>query len=166
MDALRHNMRKHLDVCGASQHLLGSIVITIDGDNAISRSYVQARHVGVGDRAHAIFDSGTANTPTAGRASRKAGVLCGATRSGFRFCDRAIVVLAWVLRHEERSGLSEALWSTRTDPGRIRRHRREFRGNPRGERSWDPLSRRAADRWTKPLQLRRAQGGCANPRSI
>lgn len=57
MEALRHNMRKHLDVCGPSQHLLGSIVITIDGDTAISRSYVQARHVGVGDKAHAIFDS-------------------------------------------------------------------------------------------------------------
>lgn len=57
MDALRHNMRKHLDICGPSQHLLGSIVITINGDTAVSRSYVQARHVGVGDKAHAIFDS-------------------------------------------------------------------------------------------------------------
>jgi hypothetical protein len=45
------------DRCGPTQHLLGSIQIEIDGDTAVSRSYVQARHQGLGDKSQAIFDT-------------------------------------------------------------------------------------------------------------
>ena len=38
-----------------AQFLLYSI--DINGDTAISRSYVQARHQGLGDKSHAIFDT-------------------------------------------------------------------------------------------------------------
>jgi ketosteroid isomerase-like protein len=55
--ALRLNFTRFLDRCGPTQHLLGSIQIDINGDTAISRSYVQARHQGLGDKSHAIFDT-------------------------------------------------------------------------------------------------------------
>ena len=57
MAALHLNFTKFLDRCGATQHLLGSIQIEIDGDTAISRAYVQARHQGLGDKSQAIFDT-------------------------------------------------------------------------------------------------------------
>lgn len=57
LDALRAQMRRFLDVCGGTQHLLGSIRIEVEGNRADSRSYVQARHQGVGDKAHLFFDS-------------------------------------------------------------------------------------------------------------
>lgn len=57
MAALHLNFTKFLDRCGATQHLLGSIQVDIDGDTAISRSYVQARHQGLGDKSQAIFDT-------------------------------------------------------------------------------------------------------------
>ena len=57
MPALMENFRSHLDNCGPSQHLLGSIIIEVDGDTAESRSYVQARHQGAGDRADLWLDS-------------------------------------------------------------------------------------------------------------
>jgi ketosteroid isomerase-like protein len=43
--------------CGPSQHLLGSIQVTVDGDTALSRAYIQARHQGKGDRTHLFLDS-------------------------------------------------------------------------------------------------------------
>lgn len=55
--ALLDNFRRFLDVCGGTQHLIGSIMIDVDGDRAVSRSYVQARHQGVGAKAHLFFDS-------------------------------------------------------------------------------------------------------------
>lgn len=57
MAALVDNMRRFLDGCGSTQHLIGSITIDVDGDRAVSRSYVQARHQGVGEKAHLFFDS-------------------------------------------------------------------------------------------------------------
>ena len=57
IDAMRLQFQRFLDVCGPSQHLLGSIVATVSGDAAISRSYVQARHQGAGDKSHLFFDS-------------------------------------------------------------------------------------------------------------
>ncbi len=57
MDALRANMRRFLDVCGATQHLLGSITVDINGDTAVSRAYVQARHQRAHDLAGSVFDS-------------------------------------------------------------------------------------------------------------
>ena len=57
MAALTTNMRRFLDHCGGTQHLIGSILVDVDGDRATSRSYVQARHQRVDDPAGPIFDS-------------------------------------------------------------------------------------------------------------
>jgi 3-phenylpropionate/cinnamic acid dioxygenase small subunit len=57
MEALRANMRRFLDHCGGTQHLIGSILVDVDGDTAVSRSYVQARHQRVDDPAGPVFDS-------------------------------------------------------------------------------------------------------------
>lgn len=46
--AMVENFRRFLDVCGPTQHLIGSIFVEVDGDSARSRSYVQARHVAKG----------------------------------------------------------------------------------------------------------------------
>lgn len=55
--ALEAQMRRFLDGCGPTQHLIGSIIVELDGDCAVSRTYVQARHQRVGDPAGAVFDS-------------------------------------------------------------------------------------------------------------
>lgn len=59
MAALTDNMRRFLDVCGPSQHLLGSITIAVapGGMAATSRAYVQARHQRAGDNGGPVFDS-------------------------------------------------------------------------------------------------------------
>jgi ketosteroid isomerase-like protein len=57
IEALRNTFRRYLDVCGHTQHLIGSIMITVEGDRALSHSYVQARHVGKAGKAGAVFDS-------------------------------------------------------------------------------------------------------------
>ena len=44
MAALDQQMRQYLDTCGPTQHLIGSILIDVTGDSAVSRAYVQARH--------------------------------------------------------------------------------------------------------------------------
>ena len=50
-------MSRHLDHCGGTQHLIGSPLIDVDGDHAVSRAYVQARHQRVGDFVGPVFDS-------------------------------------------------------------------------------------------------------------
>ena len=55
--AMRANFQRFLDVCGPSQHLLGSLVITVTGDTAVSRAYIQARHQGAAGNEHLFFDS-------------------------------------------------------------------------------------------------------------
>lgn len=57
LSALNAQVRKYLDVCGGTQHLLGSLLIDIDGDRATSRAYVQARHQRRDDTAGPVFDS-------------------------------------------------------------------------------------------------------------
>lgn len=59
MDALTANMRRFLDVCGPTQHLIGSIAISVDpgGRGATSHAYVQARHQRAGDHGGTVFDS-------------------------------------------------------------------------------------------------------------
>lgn len=57
LEAMRTQFRAFLDGCGPSQHLLGSIAITIEGDAATSHAYVQARHQGRGAKADRIFDT-------------------------------------------------------------------------------------------------------------
>ena len=55
--ALTRNMRRFLDACGGTQHLIGSALVDVAGDRATSRSYVQARHQRADDPAGPIFDS-------------------------------------------------------------------------------------------------------------
>tara|TARA_R110000823_G_scaffold119998_12_gene244454 strand:- start:16271 stop:16708 length:438 start_codon:yes stop_codon:yes gene_type:complete len=57
MDALRDNMTRYLDTCGPTQHLIGSILVDIAGDTAVSRAYVQARHQALDDPGGAVFDT-------------------------------------------------------------------------------------------------------------
>lgn len=59
LTALTANMRRFLDVCGRSQHLIGSVTVTIAPGalSAVSRAYVQARHQRAGDAAGPVFDS-------------------------------------------------------------------------------------------------------------
>ena len=57
MAELRDNMTRFLDKCGGTQHLIGSILVDVDGDRATSRAYVQARHQRTGDHAGPVFDS-------------------------------------------------------------------------------------------------------------
>ncbi len=40
--------RRHLDPCGPTQHFLGNITVEINGNEARSSAYVQARHQGKG----------------------------------------------------------------------------------------------------------------------
>lgn len=49
-DAIICCIRHYLDGCGPTQHLLGNLVIDIDGDHAQSRCYVSDTHLGAGDR--------------------------------------------------------------------------------------------------------------------
>ena len=55
--AMTLQFSRFLDDCGPSQHLLGSIQVTVEGDKGLSRAYVQARHQGAGDKAHLYLDS-------------------------------------------------------------------------------------------------------------
>jgi ketosteroid isomerase-like protein len=55
--AMTSQFSRFLDACGPSQHLLGSIQVTVEGDHGLSRAYVQARHQGAGDKAHLYLDS-------------------------------------------------------------------------------------------------------------
>ncbi len=55
--SLRENMTRYLDRCGGTQHLIGSILVDVEGDRAVSRAYVQARHQAVDDTGGAVFDS-------------------------------------------------------------------------------------------------------------
>ncbi|MEM8498550.1 MAG: nuclear transport factor 2 family protein [Pseudomonadota bacterium] len=57
IEALTANFKTYLDPCGSSQHLLGSIQIEFNAHEAVTRSYVQARHQGAGDKSDRFFDS-------------------------------------------------------------------------------------------------------------
>lgn len=50
-------MRSFLDACGPTQHLVGNVVVDVEGDAARSRCYVCDMHVGAGDRAHLTLRS-------------------------------------------------------------------------------------------------------------
>lgn len=54
---LTEQMRRYLDICGGTQHLLGSVLVDLDGDTAVSRASVQARHQRKDDPLGPIFDS-------------------------------------------------------------------------------------------------------------
>ena len=57
MEALRALMVKFLGVCGGTQHLIGSILVDVDGDTASSGAYVQARHQRENDPSGLVFDT-------------------------------------------------------------------------------------------------------------
>lgn len=57
ISALQALMRHHLAHCGGTQHLIGSVVVDVDGDTAVSHAYVQARHQRTGDFVGPVFDS-------------------------------------------------------------------------------------------------------------
>jgi len=59
MAALTENMRRFLDVCGPSQHLIGSIMVEVapGAASATSRAYVQARHQRANDLGGLVFDT-------------------------------------------------------------------------------------------------------------
>ena len=42
-------LRAHLDGCGPTQHLLGNLLVAVDGDLVTSRIYVRAAHRGRGE---------------------------------------------------------------------------------------------------------------------
>lgn len=49
------NMRSFLDDCGPTQHLLGNILIEVDGADATTRAYVSDMHLGTGEMADMTF---------------------------------------------------------------------------------------------------------------
>lgn len=55
--ALLQTMRRFLDHCGPTQHLIGSIIIDVDGECAHSQAYVQARHQRADNPLGPIMDS-------------------------------------------------------------------------------------------------------------
>jgi len=55
--ALIDNMRSFLDDCGPTQHLLGNIMIEIEGDQASSRAYVSDMHLGTGKQSTLTFST-------------------------------------------------------------------------------------------------------------
>lgn len=48
-------MRSFLDNCGPTQHLLGNVIIDVDGDSASSSAYVSDMHLGNEDKADMTF---------------------------------------------------------------------------------------------------------------
>ncbi len=51
------NMRSFLDDCGPTQHMLGNVLIEIEGDTASSRAYVSDMHLGTGDMEDMTFST-------------------------------------------------------------------------------------------------------------
>lgn len=50
-------IRSFLDACGPTQHLIGNLVVDVDGDRATSRCYVSDMHKGQHDKAHLTFST-------------------------------------------------------------------------------------------------------------
>ncbi len=57
IETMRGLLRQFLDTCGPTQHLIGSIAIEVNGDEAHSRTYVQARHQSRDDLGGEVFDT-------------------------------------------------------------------------------------------------------------
>lgn len=50
-------IRSYLEACGATQHLVGSMIIDVTGDVASSQTYVRDLHLGAKERQHLIFST-------------------------------------------------------------------------------------------------------------
>lgn len=48
-------IRRYLDPCGPSQHLLGNLLVDLDGDQASSRCYVSDMHLGAAGKEAVTF---------------------------------------------------------------------------------------------------------------
>ncbi len=57
LQELKNRVSGFLANCGPTHHLLGSLLIEVNGDKAISKSYIQSRHQGLGERATLFFDA-------------------------------------------------------------------------------------------------------------
>lgn len=57
VDAIIGVIRSYLDDCGPTQHLLGNVLIDVEGDTARSRCYVSDMHLGQGDAAGKTFST-------------------------------------------------------------------------------------------------------------
>lgn len=49
-------MRAHLDVCGATQHLMGNVQVRLEGDFATTRSSFRAFHTGAGAYTGSVYE--------------------------------------------------------------------------------------------------------------
>lgn len=56
-DRIVESIREFLDVCGPTQHLLGNIVVDVDGDTAVSHAYVSDMHLGTGAHSTTTFST-------------------------------------------------------------------------------------------------------------
>lgn len=56
-DHLVQYLRSFLDDCGPTQHLLGNVLIDVQGDTATSCAYVSDMHVGTGERSQQTFQT-------------------------------------------------------------------------------------------------------------
>ncbi len=54
-DTIVNFMRSFLDNCGPTQHLLGNVIIEVDGNAAKSSAYVHDMHLGIGDQSELRF---------------------------------------------------------------------------------------------------------------
>ena len=74
-------IRTYLDDCGPTQHLLGNYRIDVAGDNAQSRVYVRAFHLGTGKASGKTYEMGgeyrdaLRRTPEGWRICRREGVV-------------------------------------------------------------------------------------------
>ena len=57
LESVRANIRRFLDPCGPSQHLLGNYRIEIDGDRASSRCYCRVMHFGKDEHAGKTYET-------------------------------------------------------------------------------------------------------------
>ncbi len=54
-DVMVEHMRRYLDVCGPTQHMLGNVLIDVTGDLAHSEAYVADMHLGAGEKNDLTF---------------------------------------------------------------------------------------------------------------
>lgn len=54
-DAIITLIRSYLDACGPTQHLLGNLLVEVDGERASSRCYVSDMHLGPAGREDITF---------------------------------------------------------------------------------------------------------------
>lgn len=54
-DEIIGNVKSYLDRCGPTQHLLGNLIVSSEGDEAESRCYVSDMHLGAGAKSGQTF---------------------------------------------------------------------------------------------------------------